>query len=90
LLLKNGVLVLSSGRPGVQVRFSVDNGNSWSSPIELVNKDIKGQSSCGYTGLLELNKDEFMIVYSNFGHRNSKNEIRKSIEVKKIKVSKNG
>lgn len=40
LKLKNGVLVLSYGRPGVQIRFAIPNNNNnkieWSDPFEML------------------------------------------------------
>ena len=36
LQLTNGDLVLSSGRPGVDLRFSIDNGQTWSPATTLV------------------------------------------------------
>ena len=45
LRLNNGMLVLSSGRPGVQLRFSVSGlGDDWSEPVDLLapTSDIQG------------------------------------------------
>lgn len=56
LQLKNGVTVLSAGRPGVQLRFSLDpKGLRWTDPFEMLPFDLKGKEvSCGYTDLLPL------------------------------------
>ena len=88
LRLENDVVVLASGRPGVQVRFST-NGNSWTDPFEMlpyVNED--DQVSCGYTGLLPIGKNRFLIIYSDFRYKNEENEFRKAIKVREIEVKK--
>ncbi len=98
LQLKNGVTVMSSGRPGVQVRFSTDNnGIKWSKPFEMLpyaagnlKRELNGgsaQVSCGYTGLLPLDKNRFLIIYSDFNFKNANGEIRKAIKVREVQVS---
>ena len=85
LQLKNGVLVLSSGRPGVDLRFSIDNGETWSKPTTLIPlpDPTKIQAdSCGYTSLLPLGKDRFLIAYSWFTPPSG----RKSIYVREVRV----
>lgn len=93
LRLANGVTVLSSGRPGVQLRFSTDkNKGKWSDPFELLPyKEQKEQVSCGYTGLIATGPDRFLIVYSDFKFENEAKEIRKAIKVREVILSvKNG
>ncbi len=85
LQLKNGVLVLSSGRPGVDLRFSTDNGRTWSKASELVPLPDRSKiqaDSCGYTSLLPLGKDRFLIAYSWFTPPSG----RKSIYVREVRV----
>lgn len=87
LQLKNGVLVLSSGRPGVDLRFSTDGGNTWSEPttLILVPDPTKPQAdSCGYTSLLPTGRDRFVIAYSWFTPPSG----QKSIYVREVRVSK--
>lgn len=89
LLLKNGTLVLSSGRPGVDVRFSFDgSGNSWTKPYPLVPITSGGiqTDSCGYTKLLALDDSSLLIVYSWFKHRNDDGQERKTILVRRIRI----
>lgn len=91
LRLDNGVLVLSSGRPGVQVRFSTDGkGESWTDAFEMVPRDANnanfGADTCGYTGLLATGPDSFLIVYSDFKHRAPDGETRKAILSREVKV----
>ncbi len=87
LQLKNGVLVLSSGRPGVDLRFSIDGGNTWSALKTLipVPDPTKPQTdSCGYTSLLPMSHDRFVIAYSWFTPPSG----QKSIYVREVRVSK--
>lgn len=94
LQLDNGVLVLASGRPGVQLRFCLEgDGKKWTEPIEMLpfldetgECDIWGVS-CGYPQLLEVSNNSFYIVYSDFKTRNDKGELRKSIIFRKIIIS---
>jgi len=98
LCLENGVTVLCSGRPGVQLRFS-DNvaATRWSKSLELLPYEIgrnetteqmwRGEVvSCGYTGLLATGPDRFLVIYSDFQHRDEAGEIRKAIKVREVTV----
>lgn len=93
LLLKNGVLVLSSGRPGIQLRFSLDGmGKQWTAPIDMIpfmNADgtYTRDVSCGYTSIIEADNESFYLVYSDFTTFNYKRERRKTIWFRKISVS---
>ncbi len=85
LQLKNGVLVLSSGRPGVDLRFSTDNGATFSPPTQLLPLPDPSKiqaDSCGYTSLLPLSRDRFLIAYSWFTPPSG----RKSIYVREVRV----
>ena len=92
MLLKNGVLVLSSGRPGVQLRLSLDGkGKEWTDPIDMIpylkqdgsyNRDV----SCGYVSVIESGKNSFLMVYSDFTKNNKEGQVRKSIWVRRITV----
>lgn len=90
LELENGVTVLASGRPGVQLRFSWDgNGETWTDPFEMMPYEgEKEYVSCGYTGLLATGPDRFLFVYSDFKHLNEHNEVRKAIKVREVIVKK--
>lgn len=86
LQLKNGVLVMSSGRPGVQLRFSIDgNGKEWTNAFEMLPYEDEEAVTCGYTGLLPLDCNSFLIIYSNFKYLISGNN-RKAIVVRKITI----
>ncbi len=88
LRLENGVLVLASGRPGVQVRFCIDGkGDKWTDPFEMVPviPGGKGADTCGYTGLLATGPDSFLIAYSHFKHLTESGP-RKAILVREVTV----
>jgi hypothetical protein len=89
LQLQNGVIVLASGRPGVQLRFSVDGkGERWTEPFEMLPfGNEKDQVSCGYTELLATGHDRFLLIYSDFKQINQNNEIRKAIKIREIRVT---
>ena len=94
LLLKNGVLVLVSGRPGVQIRFSYDgSGRKWSEPIDMIpfmNHDgtFRRDVSCGYASIIGSGDNSFHIVYSDFTTMNSEGQIRKSIWFRRVVVNR--
>ena len=90
LQLENGVIVLASGRPGVQIRFSIDGkGEKWTDPFEMlpfVNQDV---ISCGYTRFLVTGPDRFLFIYSDFKYLDPvSGELRKAIKVREIIVTK--
>jgi hypothetical protein len=90
LLLGNGVLVLSSGRPGVDLRFSFDGkGETWSEPFRLVPLSSEGiqVDSCGYTSLLALDDNSFLIAYSWFRRPGEDGQTRKAILVRHVRVT---
>ena len=93
LLLENGVLVLSSGRPGVQIRFCIDgDGRNWTEPIDMMpfmrdGKYNKWSDTCGYTTIIPAeNGVSFYIVYSDFKLKDSNGEMRKAILFRKVSV----
>jgi len=87
--LENGVLVLSSGRPGAEVRFSFDkHARGWSVPYRLVpiTSPNGHEDSCGYTDLAALGKDRFLVVYSWFKFQAGDGQARKAIMVREVTV----
>ncbi|WP_405377625.1 sialidase family protein [Nonlabens sp. Asnod3-A02] len=90
LKLENGVLVLTSGRPGVQIRFNAEgDGIKWTEPFEMLKyKGLRGQVSCGYTGIIPTSENSFLLVYSDFRNRDEQNRLRKAILVREIVVKK--
>ncbi len=89
--LDNGILVLSSGRPGVQLRFSPSGlANDWTDPWELIpTKSPRAESdTCSYTSLLPLDRDSFLIVYSWFHKPDREGRPRKAVFARRIRVVK--
>ncbi len=88
LRLANGVIVLSSGRPGVQLRFSTDTkAQTWTDAFEILPYQGDGDTvSCGYTALQATGPDRFLLAYSDFKHVNPAGEQRKAIKVREIVV----
>lgn len=72
MLLGNGVLVLVSGRPGMQIRLNIDgDGQTWTEPIDMmpfVKEDgtYIQDVSCGYPSILRVDDNTFYMVYSDF------------------------
>lgn len=89
ILLENNVLVVSYGRPGVQLRFSPDGtGNTWTEPTALIPAKGKwNELSCGYTSLLAVGRNEFLIAYSDFEYKNEKGTQCKAILVRRIRAA---
>ena len=91
-LLKNGILVLVSGRPGIQIRFSFDGtGKEWSDPVDMLpfirpDGTYERDVSCGYPAILEIDRNSFLLVYSDFTTYNLFGKKRKSIWSRRIKV----
>lgn len=89
LELDNGIVALASGRPGVQLRFMLnDNPNDWSEPFEMLPWVPNEVFSCGYTQFLQVDANSFLVVYSDFWHRTPEGERRKAIKVRKVTVKR--
>ena len=89
LRLRSGVLVLSSGRPGVDLRFSLDGkGESWTAARSLVplTSDNVQADSCGYTSLLALDEHSFLIAYSWFNRPGADGKPHKAILVRRVTI----
>ena len=92
LRLDNGVTVLSSGRPGVQLRFSATGENgSWTDPFEMLSYDSNNMQvqylvSCGYTGLLATGPNRFLMIYSDFRYQKTPDQQRKAIKIREVTV----
>ncbi|MBT3377012.1 MAG: exo-alpha-sialidase [Lentisphaerae bacterium] len=87
LLLGNGVLVVSYGRPGVHLAFDANGaGKSWDHHETLIAGDhaAVSQHTCGYTSLLALDDDSFLIAYSDFQHNDPDGQQHKAILTQRI------
>jgi len=72
--MKSGILACSTGRPDpIAVRFSVDGGESWTSPTELTKGfqvETPGQSQAAqkstcYTGMVEVEPGRLLVIYDH-------------------------
>ena len=91
VLLDNGVLVLAYGRPGVHLIFSLDGtGREWTEPITLRQGDNEKwlTKTCGYTSIVTLSDNEFLIAYSDFEHKDEKGQVYKAILVGRVKLER--
>ena len=91
LTLDNGVTVVSYGRPGVALRFCGDaKGVAWSDPyfVRLSGGSAGADTSCGYTKLLATGPDRFLIIYSDFFHRDDEWVLHKAIKVREVRVGR--
>ena len=89
LRLENGVLVLSFGRPGVYLSFSLDGtAQSWTEPTPIIAGDHESIAahSCGYTALLELASDEFLLAYSDFQHLDGEGRSCRAIVARRMRA----
>ncbi len=94
LLLGNGVMVLSYGRPGVHLAFdSTGTGRRWTGRLTLIEGDPRYEDrliyshSCGYTSLLALDDDSFLIAYSDFQYSGSDGQPHKAILTRRVQVA---
>ena len=90
LRLGNGMLVLSSGRPGVQLRVSKNGlGDDWSEPVDVLppTSDKLDVDSCGYTALVALDRDTFLIVYSWFQKPDAVGRLRKAVLSRRMRLT---
>jgi hypothetical protein len=86
-MLDNGVLVLAYGRPGVHLMFSLDGtGHTWTAPITLRVGDPEKwlTKSCGYTSIVHVGPNSFLVAYSDFEHRDENGVMRKAILVRRV------
>ena len=67
--LECGAIVLTYGRPGVDMMVSYDNGESWTDHSVLI-KSVGGilDDSCGYTTLLPYDSNKCVVGYSDFNY----------------------
>jgi tetratricopeptide (TPR) repeat protein len=90
LRLASGMLVLSSGRPGVQLRFSRSGlGDDWSDPVDVVppTSEKLDVDSCGYTNLVALDADTFVIAYSWFQKPDAEGRPRKAVLARRVRIA---
>ena len=87
LLLGNGALVLSYGRPGVHLAVDAEGtGERWTSHAAVIEGDHAAiqKHSCGYTSLLALDDESFLLAYSDFRYDCGEREPCKAILVRRV------
>jgi hypothetical protein len=87
--LECGVMALSFGRPGVHLSFSPNGGGrTWTDPLTVRKGNPKKVTTktCGYSDLLALDADSFLIAYSDFEHKDKQGQQRKAILVRRVDV----
>jgi hypothetical protein len=92
LRLESGPVVLSYGRPGVFLSFSLDgSGKTWESPLCLLPGDTKNTSAKtdGYTSLVALGSSDFLLGYTDFEYRDDQGGQRKAILVRRLSLKRN-
>jgi hypothetical protein len=89
VLLENGIAALAYGRPGVHLRFAADgSARNWTAPLTLVGAQSVQPTadSCGYTRLLQVAPDAFLIAYSDFRYSTPAGDDCKAILVRRVQV----
>ncbi|MBQ4106250.1 MAG: exo-alpha-sialidase [Lentisphaeria bacterium] len=89
LHLKCGVTLCSYGRPALRVRATRDpSGMKWEEPCELMpslyGKQEPWARSCFYTGLLPLDDDTAMLVFTDFQIPDKNGVKRKTVMVRTV------
>jgi hypothetical protein len=91
LRLDNGVVVASFGRPGVQLAFAQDAAaRNWSEMLPMVAGESAkpADHSCGYTRMVALDQNSFLIAYSDFKVQNDEGQTCKAIVVRRVEVER--
>ncbi len=91
LLMGNGTMVLSYGRPGVHMAFDPKGtGESWTKHVTLIEGDQASRTkhTCGYTNLMPVDDDSFLIAYSDFLYKNEKGQPCKAILTRRVQVTR--
>ena len=98
LTLDCGVTIASYGRPGLFFRTTADkSGLSWNAQTQItdlspVKKGTAQYEACGdtlscyYTGLLQIDSDTALLIYSDFYHPDGKGGYTKAIMVRTIDI----
>lgn len=101
--LKDGIVLLIYGRPGVHFKISEDNGLSWSSSYSIIGKtlseelasgnkymDAKYYDTCSYsnTFIEKLSDDTVLVLYNNLKYDDGDGKNHKAAFVRKITVTK--
>lgn len=86
--LRCGALVISYGRPGVDMMVSWDGGKTWGEPINIVPALHAGRNedSCGYTQMAEVDSSSLVLAYSDFNYDPGDGYPRKALMSRIIRI----
>jgi hypothetical protein len=86
-VLKNGVILVAYGRPGLFLRSAIDPaGKRWGMRRAIVEPGELGQDTCSYASLLALPDGGALIAYSDFHVLGPNGQPRKTILVRRIEI----
>ena len=89
LRLDCGIMVLSFGRPGVYLSFSLNGtGREWTEPLCVLpgDPDKLYEHTDGYTSLMRLSRNEALLAYTDFEYADKTGNKHKTILVRKLTV----
>lgn len=86
--LRCGALVISFGRPGVDIMVSWDGGKTWGTPIHIVPalRESWTADSCGYTQMAEVDGSTLVLAYSDFNYDPGDGYPRKALMSRVIRI----
>jgi hypothetical protein len=87
IVLGNGVMLASYGRPGLFLRASEDPAaRNWGARVTVVPPGDAHTETCSYSSLLPLNDETALIAYSEFRVPDDAGAPRKRIRVRRVTV----
>lgn len=91
--LECGIMVLSYGRPGIWLSFSLNGtGREWTDPVCMLEGDAK-QLMCktdGYTTMLPIGPKQLLLAYTDFDYKDAQGNQRKAVLVRKLTIKDAG
>ena len=101
--LKDGIIAVSYGRPGVHMKYTEDNGKTWSDSFSIIGKNLKEcraegipdreskfLDSISYSNIFvdKLSEETFIILYNNQKYDEGDGVCHKAAFVRKITIKK--
>lgn len=90
LTLGNGATIVSYGRPDVRIAVTRDpGGQEWDAPQVILPGDMKAgiiAATCGYTQMVDMADDAFMLIYSDFNRVDASGERCKAIVTRRMRI----
>ena len=87
--LECGVMVLSYGRPGIWLSFSLSGtGREWTDPVCILYGDMvrwKAESDA-YTTMLPIGPNQLLLAYTHFEHKDAQGNQRKAVLVRILTI----